>query len=228
MILDHIKDIADSIIKVERSIGFRIFKKYVFLGLLVLAAINFKYIATETVIFVSSISNEIHNEKMNIRDEYMTEISPLLIELRIKSGADRVLYFEFHNSEENLNGIPFKFFDLLYANSEIGIPEVKESDYHNVNTGMYIDFFNDLKKKGSLVCHGADDIMFREKYLGLFSRMSMIDGCKSITFIGIPGVKNPIGFIALEWMDKNPNENYDREIVANINNLGIYYTTKCR
>ena len=117
MILDHIKDIADSIIKVERSIGFRIFKKYVFLGLLVLAAINFTYIAPEIVIFVSSISNEIHNEKMNIRDEYMTEISPLLIELRIKSGADRVLYFEFHNSEENLNGIPFKFFDLLYANS---------------------------------------------------------------------------------------------------------------
>lgn len=228
MILDYIKDVADSIIRIERSIGFRMFKKYVFLGLLVLAAFNFKYIATEVVVFVTNISNEIHNEKMNVRDEYMTEIAPLLIELRVKSGADRVLYFEFHNSEENLGGIPFKFFDLLYANSEIGVSEVSSNDYKNINTGMYIDFFNDLRTKGSLVCHGADDVVFREKYLGIFSKMSMIDGCQSITFVSVPGVKRPIGFIALEWMNKCPNEEYDKNVVETINNLGIYYATKCR
>lgn len=228
MILSHIKEIAESIINVERSIGFKIFKKYVFLGLIVLSLVNLKYIATEVIIFVTNISNEIHNEKMNIRDEYMTEISPLLIELRVKSGADRVLYFEFHNSEENLNGVPFKFFDLVYANSERGLPEVRESDYKNVNSSMYIDFFNDLKKNKSLVCHGESDLEFRERYLGLFKKMQMIDGSHSITFIGVPGVKKPIGFIALEWMDGEPNEDYDREIVDNINNLGIYYATKCR
>lgn len=228
MILENIKDVFESIINIERSIGFRMFKKYVFLGILVLALCNFKYIMTEAVIFITNISTELHNNKMELRDEYMTDITPLLVELRIKSGADRVLYFEFHNSEENLAGVPFKFFDLIYANSRLEVPMVRCSDYRNVNSGMYMKFFNALKEKKSIICYGDDDFEFRDNYPNLYEKLRTVDKSCAQVIINVPGVKQPVGFIILEWVDGTPNESYDEEIVEKINELGIYYATKCR
>ena len=117
LIINKLKDFIQGIIMIDEKIGFRKFVKYILVLLGIFCLFNLHTITKEVVEFVIDISGEIHNEKLRLRDEYMTELTPLLSELRAETGADRILYFEFHNSEENLDGLPFKYFNLMLSNA---------------------------------------------------------------------------------------------------------------
>lgn len=200
--LDKLKDFAESIIKIDENLGFKKFSKYV-IFLLITVAIAFSYrdIAKACVEFVQEVSDQVHAEKMGVRDEYMRKMSTLLVDLRAEIDADRVLYFEYHNSEENLDGLPFKFFDLMMATSKSGVATVSPKRYQDINASVYIETFTALDRGKIISCHGMDDMEFRSKYRGMIELLNVVDGATEAILFSVPGVNQPIGFIAVEWIE---------------------------
>ena len=57
---------------------------------------------------------EDHKEDLSIRDKVSIPIQDKINHLKDLYRASRVGVFEFHNSLVNLNGLPFKWYDLIY------------------------------------------------------------------------------------------------------------------
>lgn len=197
--LDKLKDISDFLVKIDKKIGFKKIVKYVILILVVLGIINFKTIVRETIGLVQEITAEDHNEKMKMRDELLKDLQPILNEIRAHTKADRVLYFEYHNSKENLVGIPFKYADLVLQASSYNVAMVPENLYKDINTGTITNLYEEIKHD----VVSSDDSMFCYKFPGAFELFNGNDGSAKQIFVSIPGVDQPIGMLVFEWVDEN-------------------------
>lgn len=207
-----IKTIADSIVKLHKNIGFSVIRRYVLLGIFVLGLFNIKPILRGCVELVNEITTEMHERKMQLRDDYMTDLTPLLAEFRASVGADRVLYFEFHNSEESLEGMPFKFFDLLMMQSRYGISDIPRQSYRNINASQYTTLFDKIKTGDVILCEGSHDTSFRRMYEGVFELFSESDHSRQQVIFSVPGLRQPVGFVVLEWMDDSVRINLDQVV----------------
>lgn len=197
----NFKEFVDSFTKLHEKVGYSNIRRYAILILLILGIFNIKPITKGIIEFVNEMGEEIHAKKMKLRDEYMTELVPLLTEFRTGVGADRVLYFEFHNSEENLEGVPFKFFDLMMCSTKYGLQEIPGTLYKDLNASNYTTMFDGIKYGDIIFCMGPDDIKFHQKYPGVYKLFSEGDHSKRQAIFSVPGLKQPIGFIVVEWVD---------------------------
>lgn len=68
--------------------------------------------------------NKIHGTGLNLRDQVSIPIQNKINHLKDLYRASRVGVFEFHNSLVNLNGLPFKWYDLIYESIIKGISSV--------------------------------------------------------------------------------------------------------
>lgn len=200
--LDRIKDISDSIVRIEEKIGFRVIVRYVILILLVIGICNFKSIVRSCVELVSEVSSEIHLEKMQKRDDLLNDLNPLLNDFRLTTGADRILYFEYHNSKENLVGIPFKYLDLVMQNSDWKISYVPEALYTDINTGAMNSLYQNVKTGNMAITCWKDMEKFKPDFPDVYEFFNGNDNSKVQVFISIPGVNQPIGLIVLEWVSE--------------------------
>lgn len=226
MILDKFKALGDTFIAIHTHVGFKMVVKYTLLALLVIAIFNIRAITTGIVEFVSDIQEEIHYKKMSLQEEYYTDLSPILAELRAEAGADRVLYFEYHNSLESLDGMPFKFFNLMKCSAKYGIPEVPGSVYKDISASMYTELFAVIADGDLITCQGAHDTDFRKTYRGVFELLNGSDHSKQFAIFSLPGIRKPIGFIVLEWMDDGSELKLNKEIICDyrprINAISAY------
>ena len=212
-IINAFKDLANCLIALEKNLGFRMFVKYTLYLLLIVVVLNYRTVVKEAVEFVAEINSEIHIEKMKLQDSYYRDLTPLLAEFRAEVGADRVMYFEFHNSVETLEGLPFKFFDLVKCVPEYGIPEVQGDIYKNVNAAMYSELFFDINNGKILTCHGVYDKSFNTTYRGIYKLINESDHTEQMVIFSVPGIRRPIGFIILEWMDHTEDINVDPKVI---------------
>ena len=226
MILDKFKAFGDTFIAIHEHVGFKMVVKYSVLILLVIAAFNIRAVTAGIIEFVSDIQEEIHYNKMSLQEEYYTDLSPILSELRAEAGADRVLYFEYHNSLESLDGMPFKFFNLMKCSAKYGIPEVPGSTYKDISASMYTELFSEIADGGLVTCQGFYDTDFRKTYRGVYELLSESDHSKQFAIFSLPGIRKPIGFIVLEWMDDDSELNINQKIVCDyrprINAISAY------
>ena len=206
MILDKIKELTDAIINVDERIGFRRFVKYILLGLGIVMIFNYKTILRDVVEIVIEIERDIHSDKMKLRDELLAELGPILADFRSNVKADRILYFEYHNSKENLVGIPFKYVELVQQNSGYGVRSASENRYSGINAGAISDLYEDIKLGKIVYCSGPYDDLFNSRYPGVFDMFYSRDGGRRFVFISIPGIDTPIGMIVLEWMTESSME----------------------
>lgn len=190
------------------------------------------FISKHVVNYYNEISEEVHNDKMRKRDNLLRDLYPILVDLRSLSDADRILYLEYHNSKENLVGIPFKFVELVAQNAAYGITPVNENSYKDINIGLVTTLYEYIKINRYAYCDGINDSKFHRRFPGC-SEVFIKDGNNSNTkqlFVSIPGVKQPIGMIILEWTDRgdsiecNPDINkitqaVDRNYMSRINGL---------
>lgn len=187
---------------IDQKLGLRKFVKYlaVFALVVFLAPVVLfpKKTIKETVKFVLEISNEIESEKMDNRDVVIRELNPLLRELRAETCADRVTYYEYHNSIENEAGVPFKFVDLVQQASKMGLPEISPRD--NVNVSRFAELYCDMRDSGYVLNTGRIDFFYR--YPG---SSEILNGSKMQLFINIPGINKPLGIVVLEWQEYNNN-----------------------
>lgn len=197
--LNKLNEISEFFIRMDQKIGFKKIVRYVFLILLVLGIVNFKTVVKEVVEVVSEITEEQHNEKMQLRDELLRDLQPMLSEMRAQTRADRVLYFEYHNSKENLVGIPFKYADLVLQASSYNVTTVPENLYKDINTGTITSLYEELKHN----IISSDDSMFCYKFPGTYELFNGNDGSEKQVFVSIPGVDQPIGMLVFEWVDED-------------------------
>lgn len=197
--LNKLNEISEFFIRMDQKIGFKKIVRYVFLILLVLGIVNFKTVVREVVEIVSEITEEQHNEKMQLRDELLRDLQPMLNEIRAQTRADRVLYFEYHNSKENLVGIPFKYADLVLQASSYNVTTVPENLYKDINTGAITSLYEELKHN----IISSDDSMFCYRFPGTYELFNGNDGSKKQVFVSIPGVDQPIGMLIFEWVDED-------------------------
>lgn len=199
--LNKLNEISEFFIRIDQKIGFKKIVRYVFLTLLVLGIVNFKTVVREVVEVVSEITEEQHNEKMKLRDELLRDLQPMLNEIRAYTRADRVLYLEYHNSKENLVGIPFKYADLVLQASSYNVTTVPENLYKDINTGAITSLYEELKHN----IISSDDSMFCYKFPGTYELFNGNDGSEKQVFVSIPGVDQPIGMLVFEWVDEDVN-----------------------
>lgn len=216
--LKYLGNIADAWIKIEEKIGLRKIIYYVFLGLAISLVLNFRSVVKNSIELVAELNEEMHNEKMLMRDQLLSELYPMLVDYRSSVDADRLLYFEYHNSKENLVGLPFKYIDLVSQSTKYGVVPAPENMYKDINTGAITNLYESLKKENGVVyCMGINDSSFLSKYPGTMEIFNTADGCKKLAFVSIPGIHQPIGLIVLEWVNDCP-EPIDSEKVNKITN----------
>ena len=204
--LDKLKDIVDSIVKIEEKVGFRKIILYVLLGFLIYGVINFKTIVKDTIELVTELEDEMHSEKMDKRDDFVASMNEVLIDLRYTTGADRVLYFEWHNTKENSVGVPFRYFDLVLQTEGYNIP--KCLDYKDIPAGWIIELYEIIKHGNTMVL--CDSWNKDDKLYPISQVFFTQDGSRHQMFIGINYMSKdkvqPVGFLAIEWMSESKDE----------------------
>ena len=210
--LDKLKSLSETYAMVEEKLGIRRFIQYSLFILAMYATFNFNSIVENIIKIQTEIKKKEHEERLSMRDGLMSELNPLLVELRSRSGASRVLYFEYHNSTENFVGIPFKFANLVLFNQAYGCPDFDVYNYRDINSGLISRIYGDLKKNEIIINKGkAEDIEFYTKYPEIHEFFSSKDGSVQQVFVNLPGVNFPVGMIVLEWVDENEKINSDSE-----------------
>lgn len=204
--IEKFKGLVEFFATLDQKIGYTKLVRYLILGAIVLFCFNYKTIIRDCIEIVVEIEGAIHAEKMTKRDELLAELNPILTDFRSNVKADRILYFEYHNSKENLVGIPFKYLELVKQNQSYGIQPAREDLYCNINTGAITSLYEDIKFGTPVYCSGPQDEKFNMKYPGVYNLFNTRDGAKKFIFVSIPGINTPVGMIALEWMDNSSIE----------------------
>lgn len=210
--LNNLKDIINVIVNLDERLGFKKIVKYALTGLAILAIINYKTIIRDCIEIITEISDDIHNEKMELRSQLLGELRTLLIEFRSDTRADRILYLEYHNSKENLVGIPFKYIELVLQNYKHGTSPVVETEFKDINAGVITDIYEDIKFGNIVACNGPKDSIFLNKYPGMYEFLNSRDGSKRHVYISIPGIDQPVGIIILEWINESDKNLHIEEI----------------
>lgn len=203
-ILDKIKVLSETLIKIEEKLGILKLIQYGIFVIIMYAVFNFSSIVENILKIRAEEEKREHAEKMLLRDQLMTDLNPLLVELRSKTGASRVLYFEYHNSTENFIGIPFKYANLVISNQEYECPGFDLSRYRDINSGMISGIYDELKQNEIIINTG-----FREEPKETFEFFEAQDGSKQQIYINLPGIDSPMGMIILEWVDME-NRDWDK------------------
>lgn len=215
-ITDKFKEFADVLYQIDQRIGFGKFRKYTILFLVVLTLVNYRVIVKDVVGFILELEQEIHADKMSVRDDLNAELNPLLVNFRAEAGADRILFYAFHNTKEDVLGIPFKYFELILQDHNYETPGLIDNEYSEEgNTGYIVSLYSDLIKNKVVICHSENDIRFRANYSGVFELFHSNDSCRTYVFATVPGVDRPIGFIVLEWVENGKVDSRE-EIIENI------------
>lgn len=204
--LEKLIETLKSIVFLDQNLGFKKIVKYLSIVVLITMLFNYKTILRDCIELVSEISESIHSDKMKLRDELLSELGPILTDFRSNVRADRILYFEYHNSKENLIGIPFKYLELVRQSQSYSVQPAREDLYQNMNTGMITNLYEDIKLGNLVYCSGQDDVDFHSKYPGIYNIFNIRDGAKKFIFISIPGINTPVGLVVLEWMDETSVE----------------------
>lgn len=226
---EKIDEISESIIKLDQKLGVKKIIQYLFLVLLFIGIVNIRSVTKWAIETVTTLSEELHAEKMERRDQLLASIVPELHELLGATGADRVLYLEYHNSKENLIGIPFKYIDLVSQTSKYGVSLAPMNTFRDINVGNLSLLYEDLKLYKIIACRTDNMTEFTDRYQGIHEYIEDSDKSTQQVFISIPGIKQPVGMIILEWV--NPNKNLDMSrimeestiIVHTINGLILQY-----
>ncbi len=225
-IINSFYKISKSIAFLDERLGFKKILKYSLFVTVMFAIFNIREVIKSTIEFVDELNEEIHSAKMGKRDELLAKLYPTLVEMRSSTNADRLLYFEYHNSKENLVGIPFKYIDLVMQTTKYGVHKCPSGMLHDINVGNITSLYDHLRQDPNSVvfCSGARDYAFINAYPGIeeiFSpQATEIKQDYRLAFVSIPGIEQPIGLIVLEWFDPEEDE-YDPSKIKTIVNQEI-------
>lgn len=89
-----------------------------------------------------------HKESINKRMEADTYVPQILKKIRLEYNLYRVCLLELHNNTENLQGVSFLYFSMMYEDFDFkddSIIEISDS-YQQQRITQYADLFKDIKR----------------------------------------------------------------------------------
>jgi hypothetical protein len=189
----------DTLVHVDEKLGLKKLIRYLIvlgISLLLIPVLSDPREAIKgTVEFFLELTAEIDRDRQAQRDEVIKSLVPLLQELRAETGADRAVYFEYHNSIENEAGVPFKYVDLVQQSPKMGLSPLPPLD--NVNASRFAELYLDLIDHGYIVNPGDSSFYYRYPGSQEISGKSVMQ-----VYCNIPGIQLPLGLMVLEWYDK--------------------------
>lgn len=204
--ISKLEQLVSALINIDQRLGLRKLIKYLAVLAIVLLLIPVlkdpKGAVKETVRFFIELSVEIESDKMKERDAVIAELNPLLRELRAETGADRVVYYEYHNSIENEAGVPFRFVDLVQQAPKMGMPDAEPRS--NINVSRFAELYCDLIERGAII--NAMDSTFSYRYPG---SSEISNGSKGQIYVNIQGMRLPLGIVVLEWYDESDDPDWE-------------------
>lgn len=151
-----------------------------------------------------------HDRNLKTRDTISTPIQNKINHLKDFYRSSRTSVYEFHNSLVNLNGLPFKWYDVIYESVTKGVPAIS---YEIKN--MPYNILNPITAK---VMTG-DTILFTKEDIESFYDQSSVlyDFCirHNINELVVAPLLNKdtmlIGLLVLEYSESNHFGNIDIE-----------------
>lgn len=182
----------------DEKFGFRKILLYTTYVLVVIALLNWESILVRINDSLRRIEDERHAKNLAIREKISLEIHPCLVELRARTDADRVMLFEFHNSINNLIGIPFKYISMTDHAEPYGA--IFTPKYNDVNSEVIGSFIRDLKVN---MWEKMDDLEMLKKsdssVLDVLNNKEAVAACYQ--YISVFG--RPIAILVLEWHSRS-------------------------
>lgn len=178
----------------DEKFGFRKILLYTTYVLIVLAILNWKSILKEVATQMDKIKTEQHDKDLIVRDLISRDIHPYLVELRALTGADRVMLFEFHNSINNLIGVPFKYITMTDHAEPYGSNFVPK--YSDMNSEIIGTFIRDLKVTMFEATNDLEAFKMQDP--------SVVDAlnnsqAKAACYQYMSVLGKPLGILVLEW-----------------------------
>lgn len=152
---------------------------------------------------------EEHYEGMAKRMEVSSKINDELYDMMIQYRARRALVIEFHNSKENLNGLPFAWYDATHETTQPNVVKVQQR-CQNIAIGQVMTIINDLRENDGYLVYDSERIISMSArnsmlYIWLIEENNQIN---NVVYIGIYNQQDVmIGVITLEYTEKYPIEN---------------------
>lgn len=97
-----------------------------------------------------------HDKNLNTRDKVSLPIQDKINHLKDFYNSSRASVFEFHNSLVNLNGLPFKWYDLIYESVARGVSAVSY-ETRNMPCNILSPIIQEIQS-GEIVLFGKEDI----------------------------------------------------------------------
>lgn len=148
---------------------------------------------------IEEAQKEQHEELIAKRLSINSSMRETLIDLKAMTNADRVFVFESHNGGENLNGLPFIYADLTYAEPKKTASWLID-EYKNVRIARYA-LSNKLYDE-TYVFLSLNDI--KELDLELYYRLEKED-VKYLVLMMMYSNKTPIGILGITYTTNNNN-----------------------
>lgn len=107
-----------------------------------------------------------HIESVDKRLQADVYVPQILKSIRLEYGLYRVCLLELHNNTENLNGVSFLYFSMMYEDFDFkndSIFEISDSYQHQRIT-QYADLFNDIKKDNYAYYHNLKEYDSEHSY----------------------------------------------------------------
>lgn len=153
---------------------------------------------------LASISNkqkEEHTEGLRQRSEFMEKINTMLRRIQNYSSASRVSLIELHNSKENLNGLPFLWYDIQQEFTAKGVTPIlnKVKDIQASNLIYVIKKVNENRPHYTVL--GEKELQGLETvYPTLYHHLVVELDAKIVVYVGLYGEDNVLyGFLSLEY-----------------------------
>lgn len=107
-----------------------------------------------------------HIESVDKRMQADSYVPQILKKIRLEYGLYRVCLLELHNNTENLNGVSFLYFSMMYEDFDFrndSIAEIADSYQHQRIT-QYADLFSDIKKNNYAYYHNLREYDSEHSY----------------------------------------------------------------
>ena len=141
-----------------------------------------------------------HGELMQLRIDNSEKINSILRDILQQYNAQRVLVFEFHNSKENFNGLPFAWYDVQYEKQVREIPCISQKA-RSLQLDNLLPIIKKVNKAdGNIVLYRREDIedIYDESTV-LYSQLKEVNA-ENIIYCGLYNKDNRIvGMVVLEY-----------------------------
>lgn len=167
-----------------------------------------KMIDTQMTMFNYMISTlnkpyEIHNIGLSKREEVTPDIMHILKELVQDYNASRAAVIEFHNSKENINGLPFLWYDIQFEFLTRGVSEIS-TKVKDIQASILSEIISRLKKDDYIILEQDDIAALEDTSPVLYSHLQLAHAT-GVVYGGIWSKDNSklAGILLVEYQDDN-------------------------